>query len=338
VVAYDLAPLNRRLWMDIGVALASTALGGAVAIALSVLLQRSLYDPIARLGRAAQRIAVERDYATRADVLADDELGRLTRAFNGMLDQIEAQDAVIQRANAELRASNQEMEQFVYMVSHDLKAPVVTITGFVGLLRQDLEAGDTEGIAEALDHLQRAGTKMGRLIEDLLGLSRIGRVPLHRAWIDADETVENILFDLEPRIRAAGAEVRVERPLPRAYADPMRLGQLFENLLSNAIKYGGRDGVCRITIGGVAEPAEARYFVRDEGPGIAPEFHQRIFGLFQRLDTAAEGTGVGLAIVARIVETHGGRAWVESAPGAGATFWFTISTQDGAAPGRPEGN
>jgi signal transduction histidine kinase len=165
---------------------------------------------------------------------------------------------------------------------------------------------------------------MSNLIDDLLQLSRIGRVQPRYETLDLAALARTLAEELDARLRAAGATLHVADALPPVRADRARVLEVLENLVSNALKYARKDGRLRIEIGGYRTRSQTRVFVRDDGPGIAPEYHRRIFGLFQRLDTGPEGTGAGLAIVAKIMKLHGGRAWVESTPGEGATFWLAF--------------
>ena len=143
--------------------------------------------------------------------------------------------------------------------------------------------------------------------------------------IDLDQLVGQVADDLGPRAARIGAEVRIEPGLPRVWGDPLRITEVLENLLANALKYGCDYHEPRVTIGGARVDGEARLFVRDNGQGIDPRYHDKVFGLFQRLDRQVDGTGVGLALVARIMEVHGGRVWIESNPGEGATFWLAFA-------------
>ncbi len=233
-------------------------------------------------------------------------------------------EQLLQRVNEELRQTNEEMAQFVYTVSHDLKSPLVTTTGFIGLLREDLSEGRDEDVTDSVDRIERATRRMGELIDDLLELSRIGRVPYDPEQIDVTQLVQRIAEDLEERLQEVGATLEIQPQMPRVVCDQTRLGEVFENLLSNAIKYAcSSPGVC-IQVGAEQAEDEVRFYVRDNGPGVPPEYHQKIFGLFQRLHNDSSGTGVGLAVVARVAQVHGGRSWVESAPGEGATFWIAL--------------
>ena len=228
----------------------------------------------------------------------------------------------LQGANRELQQTNQEMEQFVYSVSHDLKSPLVTMTGFLGMLRQDLAAGRADDVLDSLERIERATHRMGRLIDDVLQLSRAGRVRDELEEVDVATLVRDLAEELSGRLEAAGGKLSIAPAMPHVVANRARLLTVFDNLLTNAIKYGSNGSPPGIAVGGTVVDGCTRYFVRDHGPGIPAQFHERIFGLFQRLGSQQEGTGVGLAIVARVMEAHGGRAWVESTPGQGATFWI----------------
>ncbi|MBI2481601.1 MAG: PAS domain S-box protein [Planctomycetia bacterium] len=230
----------------------------------------------------------------------------------------------IRRINAELVKKNEEIQQFVYTVSHDLKSPLVTCKGFVGVAREDLKDGLLEDVESSLARIEHATDRMGQLIQDLLQLSRIGTIRNEPEEIDVGLLVQSAISDLSTRIEEVNAVVSVQHDLPHVVADRVRLAQVFENLLTNAVKYGCRNDHPAIVIEGCVEDGEVRYCVRDNGSGIAPQFHERVFGLFERLDSDTEGTGVGLATVARIMDAHGGRAWVESDVGQGAAFWLAF--------------
>jgi len=165
---------------------------------------------------------------------------------------------------------------------------------------------------------------MHQSINDLLELSRVGRVRSRPEQLDMNNLVGQLAEDMAPRLREAGIRLEVQPGLPPIIADPTRVTEVFENLITNAMKYGADVPDPLIEIGSEECDEEVRFFVRDNGPGIPPEYHKRIFGLFQRLDNRKEGTGVGLTIVQRIMEVHGGRVWVDSDVGRGATFWLAF--------------
>jgi PAS domain S-box-containing protein len=219
-----------------------------------------------------------------------------------------------------LRQRNEEMEQFVYTVSHDLKSPLVTITGFIGMLESHLAAGRIEKVHHSIGRIQRSADRMSQLIDELLDLSRIGRVTGEPTPVDVTRLVRQLGETMQQRLETVGGKLVVEPDMPHIWADEKRLSEVFENLLSNAIKYGCNEPGKQITVSATLTASEVRYTIEDEGPGIDPNYHEKIFGLFQRLDSTSEGTGVGLTIVAKIMRVHGGRIWVESELGAGARF------------------
>jgi PAS domain S-box-containing protein len=233
----------------------------------------------------------------------------------------------------ELTAKNAELERFTYTVSHDLKSPLVTIKGFLGYLEQDAISGNVERLKGDTKRIANAVDKMSQLLDDLLELSRVGRLMNAPELIPFDEIVQDAIETVRGRLDLNGVTVRItasqdaQTSLPALYGDRQRLIEVLQNLLDNAAKYMGNQPHPRVEIGQYDEDAERGkpiFFVRDNGMGIAPEHHERIFGLFNKLDPTSEGTGIGLAIVKRIVEFHGGRVWVESEPGMGATFYFTL--------------
>ncbi|MBI2510571.1 MAG: PAS domain S-box protein [Opitutae bacterium] len=247
---------------------------------------------------------------------AQEQLAQLNR---------ELEQRVFERTT-ELAAANKELEAFSYSVSHDLRAPLRHIEGFASLLREHA-SGKLDPTAE--DFLRRIGAsakRMSKLIEDLLVFSRHGRVELRHERVELPELIDEI------RARLTSAEPRrsfrwTVQPLPTVWGDASLLHQVFFNLLDNAVKYTRRREHAEIEIGTTADDSgEATLFVRDNGAGFDPRFQDRLFGVFQRLHSADEfeGTGVGLAIVRRIVQRHGGRTWAEGKPGAGATSFLTL--------------
>lgn len=228
----------------------------------------------------------------------------------------------------ELEAKNAELERFVYTVSHDLKSPLVTIVGFLGYLEEDLKRGDMDVLRKDIQRIYLAAYKMQDLLKDLLELSRIGRAMNPPQRISFAELAEEALDLTEGRLQERGARTVIQPDLPVVHGDRQRLLELLQNLVDNAAKYMGDQTNPTIEIGQLGrEGNKSTLFVRDNGMGIAPEYHERIFGLFNKLDPSVDGTGVGLAIAKRIVEFHGGRLWVESEPGKGATFYFTLPSQ-----------
>ena len=228
-------------------------------------------------------------------------------------------------AEEALQRKNQEMERFVYAISHDLKSPLVTIITFLGMLEQDIKAENTQRVGEDIAYMHGAANKMEQLLEALLHLSRVGRTDTMFQTVTVAELIAQSLVSLGGVIKQQGIEVKVEPLTLTLYGDKLRLGQIWQNLIENAIKYRGRQSQPCIEVGSEEGQGETVFFVRDNGKGINPEHHERIFDLFCRLDSQSEGSGFGLALVKKIVDFYGGRIWVESAGlGHGSCFKFTL--------------
>lgn len=239
--------------------------------------------------------------------------------------ELEKRADEIEEKNTELQSQNAELERFNYTVSHDLKAPLVTIKGFLGLLQRDIEAQNEAAVARDASQISDAADQMGQLLNELLELSRIGRqmhAPEDRRLDDlVREALERVAIQLDEN----NVELVVEENMPSVTGDAGRLVEVFQNLIDNANKFMGDQVEPRIVIGAELDRGQVHCRVCDNGVGIASEYHERVFDLFDRLDTSVEGTGVGLALVKRIVEVHGGRIWIESAgEGEGSCFHFTL--------------
>ncbi len=263
-----------------------------------------------------------RHWMSRGDLLrgGDGRPQKLVGIAWDVTEVRQAQEQIRQYAT-ELERRNREMEQFVYSVSHDLKSPLVTCKGFTGILREDLADGKMDEALDSVERVERATLHMSRLIEDLLQLSRVGRVTNQPETVPVATLVGQLVEELR-RTATVAVDIEIQPDLPAIQADPVAVSRLFQNLLANALRYGCGNAEPRILVGSRIEAGEVRFFVRDYGAGIRAEYQERIFGLFQRLETNHEGTGIGLAIVSKIMEVHGGRAWVESTIGEGATFWL----------------
>jgi len=232
----------------------------------------------------------------------------------------------------ELEAANKELEAFTYSVSHDLRAPLRAIEGFSQILMEDhLPKLDEE--CQRLLRVVRDNTRqMGQLIDDLLAFSRISRYPLTADTLDMAELARSVASELVPVDASAAPQVQVY-PLPEARADASLMRQVWVNLLSNAFKFSRGKDPRVIEVGSRVADGETVYHVKDNGVGFDMRYAHKLFGVFQRLHKASEfeGTGVGLAIVRRIVTRHGGRVWAEGTVGRGATFYFALPRKEDSA-------
>ncbi len=225
----------------------------------------------------------------------------------------------------ELARSNKELDSFTYVVSHDLKEPLRSISAFSSFLLEDNKDDLDQQATEYLEILVRSAERMRQLIEDLLELSRIGRVRQQHDWIDLNLLLREVLEDLSTAIADRQAQLRIEPELPSVYGDKVRLRQLFANLISNALKFNN-DQAPVVEVGFRPGTLTNTFYVRDNGPGIDPRYHEKIFQIFQRLGhrDEVEGTGAGLTICRKIVEDMGQEIWIDSEEGQGATFLFKL--------------
>ncbi|MFP5213895.1 MAG: sensor histidine kinase [Acidobacteriota bacterium] len=244
-------------------------------------------------------------------------------------EALKEKEKTLQGLLNELSAKNAEMESFVYTISHDLKTPIVTIDGFIGALREDFGPQLPEEAEGYLKYMSDAAKKMESLINDLLDLSRIGRVSGKMTPVPFGDLVEDALNILRPQIEARRIAMSVQPDLPEVNGERKRLGQMVYNLLNNAVKYVGEGNPApRIEVG-TMEGGEV-FFIRDNGIGIDEKYFGKIFQIFERLPSARkeEGTGIGLTIVKRVIEFHGGKIWLDSKLGTGTTFFFTLKKDD----------
>ncbi len=305
-----------------------------VAMVSTSYFQGMLVRPIMELVATAAAVSRSQDYSVRAQKLTHDELGILTDAFNQMIEGIQKRDREREELIAELETKNAELERFTYTVSHDLKNPLVTIRGFLGFLAKDAASGDADRLEGDIEHIRNATETMGRLLEDLLELSRIGRIanPAERIHLrDLAREVVDILQGVL-REREIHVEIAAADDAPSVLVDRPRLREVMQNLIENAVKFMDDQPRPRINVAIRRNDRELLCSVRDNGCGIDRRYQDKIFELFERLDPSIDGTGVGLALVKRIVEYHGGRVWVDSeGPGRGSTFSFTLPVEDGPA-------
>ncbi len=226
---------------------------------------------------------------------------------------------------AKLEAQNAELERFTYTVSHDLKSPLITINGYVGMLRQDLAKGDSGAVENCLERISNAASKMSQLLKDVLELSRVGRLVNPPEDVSLAELAREAIELVGGQVKKKGVQVKISPDLPVVFGDRVRLLEVLQNLIDNAVKYMGEQSRPRVEIDLRRDGNTTICYVRDNGIGIESQYHEKIFDLFEQLDPKAEGTGIGLSLVKRIVEVHGGRIWVESAgAGSGSTFCFNL--------------
>lgn len=288
------------------------------------LVSRRVMTSLARIQKAAQQIGGG-DFTTPASVSGNDEFTELTKSINAMAAQL-------QRNYNDISRSNEELEQFAYVASHDLREPLRMVTSYMSLLERryadKLDADAREFIGFARDGAKR----LDHLVLDLLEYSRINRQGEAIVAMPALPAVQLALTSLGMAIKDSGAAVSIDEAIQSTWVmgDPMQVMRLFQNLISNSLKYRKPDIAPTIKIGGQCLDGHWEFSVADNGIGIAPEYFQRIFGIFQRLHTRDkfDGTGIGLAICKKIVERHSGKIWLESVPEEGATFFFTLP--DGA--------
>lgn len=265
-----------------------------------------------------------------------DEAKQKLAGIYGAVQDISARKAAEAEREAlihELEARNAELERFTYTVSHDLKSPLITIRGFLGHIEQAAVEGRVDAVRADMDRVYRSTAKMHQLLDDLLELSRVGRLAKPPAEVPFDAIVRDALDRTHGRVTTQRVTVEVEGPLPTVCVDRDRLVEVVQNLIDNAAKFMGAQRDPRIWIGARGRGEDLAFFVRDNGVGIEARYRERVFNLFDKLDPKSAGTGVGLALVKRIIEVHGGRIWVES-PGRdqGCTFLFTLGAPPGEAP------
>lgn len=255
------------------------------------------------------------------------------------MDITELRQTAVEREELiqELEDKNAELERFAYTVSHDLKSPLITIKGFLGLLREELQRGDLTKIESRIQKICAASDQMSRLLEELLELSRIGRLENIRERLSMTEIAQQAADLIGSAIESKQVTVDIESDMPVVFVDRTRMVEVFQNLIDNAVRFASQVDQPHVQVGSRRREGQGRevqegeeqeaYFVADNGVGISPAYHEKVFGLFEQLEPELGGTGIGLAIVKRIVEVHGGKIWIESdGEGNGTKVWFTIQS------------
>jgi len=332
----DLQMLDQQLNADATVVLFAIFGSIAVAFALANWLQRRIAHPILALAEVARTVSEGKDYSVRSEAVGDDEVGVLSEAFDQMLGEIQRRESEIRLLNedlerrvdartAELEASNKELEAFSYSVSHDLRAPLRHIDGFVELLTKHASSSLDEKARAHLTKISSSAKRMGALIDDLLAFSRVGRTEMRRTSVNLASMTAEVIHELRDDAKGRLVEWKLGE-LPTVQGDPSMLRLVLVNLLANALKYSGPTKEARIEVDARAQNGEVVVSVRDNGVGFDPAYAHKLFGVFQRLHgtNEFEGTGIGLANVRRIVSRHGGRTWAEGTVHEGATFYFSL--------------
>ncbi|MGI9284229.1 MAG: sensor histidine kinase [Pseudomonadales bacterium] len=306
----------------------NTVLAGFVIALLAVVaamgVAQLLTGPIIRLTAVAKKISAG-DLTARATVEASDEIGTLANTLNNMTRNLEEHIAERELLIEELEVKNAELERFDYTISHELKSPLITIAGFSGLLLDDAKTGNSEKLVTHVQHITSAVDTMSVLLDQLLELSRIGRVIHPPETIAFGNLAHEVLELIDSQAIGREFTIEIAPDLPQVYGDRIRLREVLQNLIENAIKFHDGQSRPHVKIGSRKHAAEEVIYVQDNGMGIDPAYHDKVFGLFERLNPAIEGTGIGLSLVQRIIHEHGGRIWVESkGAGTGSTFCFTI--------------
>ena len=228
-----------------------------------------------------------------------------------------------------LREKNEELERFTYTVSHDLKSPIITVQGFLGYLEKEVHARCFDRMTEYMGFIKDAVTRIKDLLDDLLELSRVGRLMNEPSKIDLNKMISRVVDSLSGILVPADFSVKIESNLPVVFGDEIRIQELYQNLIENAVKYKGKQTSPHIEIGCLSGDEESVFYVKDNGMGIDSKYHESIFGLFNQLDSDQPGTGIGLALVQRIVQVHKGRIWVESeGKDKGCIFKFTLPMKE----------
>lgn len=330
----DLGAMYERFLIFGIVTAAVIFLSFLLAYLLSRILQRSISKPVLGLAGIATKISQLKDYSVRAVKAGDDEVGLLTEAFNNMLDEIEKQndslsefthnlEQKVQDRTAQVEAANKELEAFSYSISHDLRAPLRAVIGFTTMLEEKYSSQLDDEAKRIATVIKDNTLKMGTLIDDLLTFSRLGRQDMVKNIIPTAGLVEEVVKMLVAEPSRISWHIH---PLPDMTGDINTMRQVWLNLISNAIKYSRNVVEPHIEIGSSNDGDGTVFFVKDNGVGFDEKYKAKLFKVFQRLHGAHEfeGTGVGLAIVERIVSKHGGTVWAEAKKGVGACFYFRL--------------
>lgn len=331
-IGYSRHALSKNLTSGIQTVVLSNVVALMLLILGVTILFRGITRPLRHLVEVIEKVAAGDLTARVASRLVDrgDEMGVLARSFNRMSEELARSHEHLEE---QVKARTAELEAFIYTVSHDLKSPAVSMNGMAGIMKEEYGQQMDEKARHYLDRIIGNANYMEELIQGLLTLSRIGRAQEHRERVEVKEVIENVLEILHSQLMQRNISVVVQPAFPHFMFDPILLAQIFQNLVSNAAKFMGDQPHPRIEIGGRESDGGVAFYVKDNGIGIDSAYHEKIFAIFQRLhDVKVEGTGVGLPIVKKIVDLNGGKIWVESQPGAGATFYIWLPRKNTLQP------
>jgi len=315
----------------------SLILSGGILLMTLVISYLLIYMGLDRILRPLEKLQMvisrlgKGDFKQRSkDVSRIDEIGHLAAAFNHMADQLEENAGQKQQFIDQLEQKNMELERFTYTVSHELKSPLVTVNGFLGLLARDLGDATTNAVQNDIRHIASAVNTMSRQLEDLLELARVGRVVNPPQAFALTDVCRDVLDTLRGPIAEAAAQVKIGDRMPEVYADRVRVHEVVQNLVENAVKFSRPTGQPQVDIFAEVVADKVLCRVCDNGPGIDPRFHDKVFELFDRLDSKIPGSGIGLALVKRIIEIHEGNVWIEAQEdGQDCCFCFTLALPGG---------
>jgi signal transduction histidine kinase len=326
-----------RLKLYLSIALLITLVSSILAYFLSRQLQRQISKPILALTNTAQIISGQRDYSVRAAKYGKDEIGVLADGFNSMLEEIEKMEKSLKDANRnleervaarteELQSLNRELESFSYSVSHDLKAPLRIIQSYSGILKDEYSSMLDENANKLTDRIIRNAGKMNLLIDDMLSLAHLRSVETKIEPINMSQAIQQVLNEAENLEKGNRSIIIHQGNYLPVMGDTNLIFQVLRNLIFNAFKYTRSKAETVISIGSYLDKNEVVYYVKDNGAGFDMAYEEKLFKEFQRLHTGEnfEGTGVGLAIVKRIITRHEGRVWAEGKVDEGASFYFSV--------------
>ncbi|MFH1782589.1 MAG: ATP-binding protein [Candidatus Omnitrophota bacterium] len=322
----------RNVLVQVGLVLLSFVIFLAIGIA------RSVSRPIENLTRIS-RIISKGNLNARVEVSAKDEIGELAASFNHMTDRLVEEKAKVEEKNNELQEQksllekvNKELDSFVYTVSHDLKVPLNGIYGFTDLLHKDYMDKLGKDGQEYLERIRAGVDRMKRLIQDLLALSRISRIKNPFEDVNMRELIDSAMERVEFDIRKHNVRLAIDDNMPIVHCDRIKMAEVFLNLTTNAIKFSSKDKSRRprVDIGYIEREEAYEFFVKDNGIGIEKKYQKEVFDIFRRLhhEKDYEGTGAGLSIVKKVIDDHNGKIWIESEPGKGASFHFTLPKEE----------